>query len=120
MRNPLRNGQWNRLRRNLWYGKGFTVFRCLAVELDQAWAALVERTLELAETREGLAEQKSIMAVSREAAKVVEAATDEADGHAKGAEAELARLRERGLLARILKPGITASDDLVSGRKNQG
>lgn len=93
------------LGRNMWYGKGFTVFRCLAVELDHARATLVERTLELAETCEGLAEQKSIMAALREAAKIVEAAADEADGHAKWAEAKLARLRGRGLLARDTKTG---------------
>ena len=84
-------------------------FRRLAAELDQAQAALEERTRELAETREGLAEQKGLVAGLREAMRVAETAAAEAADRAikaaeraERAEAELARLRGRGLLARVL------------------
>jgi hypothetical protein len=81
-------------------------FRRLAAELDQAQAGLEERIRELAETREALAEQRGLVAGLREAVRVAEAAAAEAAGRAvktaERAEAELARLRGRGLLARVL------------------
>ena len=84
-------------------------FRRLAAELDQAQARLEERTRELAETREGLAEQKGLVAGLRDAVRVAETAVAEAADRAvkaaeraERAEAELAQLRGRGLLARVL------------------
>jgi DNA-binding Lrp family transcriptional regulator len=84
-------------------------FRRLAADLDQAQAALEERTRELVETRESLAEQKGTVAGLREAVRVAETAAADAawgaslsDKRAERAEAELARLRARGFWARTL------------------
>jgi hypothetical protein len=82
---------------------GFTPFSAaLQAELDQAQSALEERSRELAETREALAEQKGIVAGLREAVRVAEtAAGDDARQtsvsieRAERAEAELVGLRPR-------------------------
>jgi hypothetical protein len=84
-------------------------FRRLAAELDQSQLALEERSRDLAETREALAEQKGIVAGLQEAVRVAETAAGETARQisisierAERAEAELARLRARGLWARLL------------------
>jgi hypothetical protein len=84
-------------------------FRRLAAELDQAQAALEERSRDLAETREALAEQKGIVVGLREAVRIAETAAADAARQtsismerAERAETELVRLRARGLWARLL------------------